>query len=201
MMSQAINMGDGNELLTFLMVVGLLLVGGLVGGLSNYYLQSSFVASKKLGLGKELLIGLISATVLPCVLSLVSSNLLNTRYMSYLDMLRLLATTLLFTMAVPQIFRGIYFSASRPDPENLPLALVEVEILRAIERQEVAAADVPSLPHDIRLSPALLTARLDFLHGRGFVEIRVGSGNTDIWAVTKSGWQALNETLRKAVET
>jgi len=198
MLTETLDVSNGSELMKFALIIGVLLAGALLGGLSNYCLQSAFAFRDRVNLGRELLIGLICATVLPCLLWLVSSGLLDLHHLSPLEMLRLFATTILFVLGLGQMLFGIFHSVSQQQAKYTSLSLVEVEIMRAIEHQETKSSELPVLPQDIRLPPALLSERMAILRGRGYINVRDASDGGETWTVTREGWDILNETLRHA---
>jgi hypothetical protein len=200
MFSQTLEMTEVSELAVFLITCLVLLAGGLLGGLANYWVAGPLQPGAQRQLGRELLIGVIAAISVPSMLSLLSSSLLNsTRFSSY-DSLRVFALTVVFTMAMRQLFSGIFATAELGRSQQPTLGLLEVEILRTIEYQRVAAEQLPILPNDLRVSHGLLGNRLNALKERGLVDHRVDEEGGRYWAVTKSGWAALNEILRRAAE-
>ena len=87
---------------------------------------------------------------------------------------------------------------SQQQAKYTTLSLVEVEIMRAIEHQETKSSELPVLPQDIRLPPALLSERMAILRGQGYINVRDASDGGETWTVTREGWDILNETLRHA---
>jgi len=200
MFSQAIDMPEMSELLMFWITCGVLLIGGLLGGLANYWIAAPMRPGVQRRLGRELLIGVIAASTVPSMLSVLSSSLLNSSRITSYDSLRLFAVTVLFAMAIRQLFAGIHASAGLERTAQPTLNLLDVEILRTVEYQQIAFDQVPALPADLRVSQGLLISRMNALKSRGLLDHRNNDDGGRIWAVTKSGWEALNEVLRKANE-
>ncbi|NBR29482.1 MAG: hypothetical protein EBT83_13885 [Betaproteobacteria bacterium] len=200
MLSQTLEMTEVSELAVFSITCLVLLIGGLLGGLANYWVAGPLQPGAQRRLGRELLIGVIAAISVPSMLSLLSSGLLNsTRFSSY-DSLRIFAVTVVFTMVMRQLFSGIFATAELARGQQPVIGLLDVEILRTIEYQRVAADQLPILPTDLRVSQGLLGNRLNALKERGLVDHRADEDGGRYWAVTKSGWEALNEILRRAAE-
>lgn len=200
MFSQVIDMPEMSELLMFWITCGVLLIGGLLGGLANYWIAAPMRPGVQRRLGRELLIGVIAASTVPSMLSVLSSSLLNSSRITSYDSLRLFAVTVLFAMAIRQLFAGIHASAGLERTTQPTLNLLDVEILRTVEYQQIAFDQVPALPADLRVSQGLLISRMSALKSRGLLDHRNNDDGGRIWAVTKSGWEALNEVLRKANE-
>lgn len=200
MLSQTLEMTEVSELAVFLITCMVLLAGGLLGGLANYWVAGPLQPGEPRRPGRELLIGIIAAISVPSMLSLLSSGLLNsTRFSSY-DSLRIFAVTVVFTMAMRQLFSGIFATAELARGKQPTLGLLDVEILRTIEYQRIAADQLPILPTDLRVSQVLLGNRVNALKERGLVDHRIDEEGGRYWAVTKPGWEALNDILRKAAE-
>ncbi len=200
MFSQTLEITEVSELAVFSITCVVLLVGGLLGGLANYWVAGPLQPGAPRRLGRELLIGVIAAISVPSMLSLLSSGLLNsTRFSSY-DSLRIFAVTVVFTMAMRQLFSGIYATAELGRGQQTTLGLLDVEILRTIEYQRIAIDQLPILPTDLRVSQVLLGNRINALKEQGLVDHRIDEEGGRYWGVTKRGWEALNEILRKAAE-
>lgn len=200
MLSQTLEIAEMNELTSFSITFAILLLGGVIGGLANYWVAGPLQLGERRRLGRELFIGVITAITVPSLLSLLSSTLVSSVRFSFLDAMRIFAVSVVFTMTVRQLFAGIYATAGMQKPEQPSLGLLEVEILRAVEYQRITAEQMPGLPADLRVSPRLLANRVSSLQARGLIDHRQDEGGVKHWAVTKAGWESLNETLRKATE-
>ena len=200
MFSQTLEIADVNELTSFWITFLILLVGGALGGFANYWVTGPLQMGAPRRITRELLIGIIAAITVPSFLSLLSSGLLNASRFSAFDALRIFAVSIVYTVAMRQLFAGIYMTAALERTKKPVLSLLEVEILRGIEYQRIAADQLPSLPVDLRVSPGLLGNRLKSLRDRGLIDHRQDAEGGPYWSVTKAGWEALNEILRKAAE-
>jgi len=200
MFSQTLEITDVNELTSFWITFLILLVGGALGGFANYWGTGPLQPGAPRRLSRELLIGIIAAITVPSFLSLLSSGLLSASRLSAVDALKIFAVSIVYTVAMRQLFAGIYLTAALERTKKPVLSLLEMEILRGVEYQRVAADQLPSLPTDLRVSPGLLGNRIKSLQDRGLVDHRQDAEGGPYWFVTKAGWEALNEILRKAAE-
>jgi len=103
-------------------------------------------------------------------------------------------------MAMRQLFSGIFATAELGRAQQPTIGLLDVEILRTIEYQRIAVDQLPILPTDLRVSQTLLGNRMNALKERGLVDHRIDEDGGRYWGVTKRGWEALNDILRKAAE-
>jgi len=201
--TDTLNLRDLNEVGYLALVSALVLLGGLLGGLANFYVldrNERNVNAEHSGLVRELLIGIICSLATPLILSLLSSNLMSSPKMAALDYLRFFAVVVVFTILLRKLLAPVRLRAAsasnRPTSEQ-GLNFVDVEILRSVERHPVPDGSLPQLPDDLKLPPGGLVGRVKALIDRGLLATRVNDKMQNEMYVTREGWNALNRSLRQ----
>ena len=203
MITDTLNLRDLNEVGYLALVSALVLLGGLLGGLANFYVldrNERNVNAEHSGLVRELLIGIICSLATPLILSLLSSNLMSSPKMAALDYLRFFAVVVVFTILLRKLLAPVRLRATTagnsPTSEQ-GLNFVDVEILRSVERHPVPDGNLPQLPDDLKLPPGGLVGRVKALIDRGLLATRVNDKMQNEMYVTREGWNALNRSLRQ----
>jgi hypothetical protein len=201
--TDTLNLRDLNEVGYLALVSALVLLGGLLGGLANFYVldrNERNTHPEQSGLVRELLIGIICSLATPLILSLLSSNLMSSPKMAALDYLRFFAVVVVFTILLRKLLAPVRLRApvagSSPASEQ-GLNFVDVEILRSVERHPVPDGSLPQLPDDLKLPPGGLVGRVKALIDRGLLATRVNDKMQNEMYVTREGWNALNRSLRQ----
>jgi hypothetical protein len=201
--TDTLNLRDLNEVGYLALVSALVLLGGLLGGLANFYVLDRNERggnAEHSGLVRELLIGIICALATPLILSLLSSNLMSSPKMAALDYLRFFAVVVVFTILLRKLLAPVRLrpaaAANAPSAEQ-GLNFVDVEILRSVERHPIPDGSLPQLPDDLKLPPGGLVGRVKALIDRGLLATRVNDKMQNEMYVTREGWNALNRSLRQ----
>ena len=203
MITDTLNLRDLNEVGYLALVSALVLLGGLLGGLANFYVldrNERNVNAEHSGLVRELLIGIICSLATPLILSLLSSNLMSSPKMAALDYLRFFAVVVVFTILLRKLLAPVRLratTAGNSPPLEQGLNFVDVEILRSVERHPVPDGSLPQLPDDLKLPPGGLVGRVKALIDRGLLATRVNDKMQNEMYVTREGWNALNRSLRQ----
>lgn len=203
MITDTLNLRDLNEVGYLALVSALVLLGGLLGGLANFYVldrNERNVNAEHSGLIRELLIGIICSLATPLILSLLSSNLMSSPKMAALDYLRFFAVVVVFTILLRKLLAPVRLrtaSAGSSPASEQGLNFVDVEILRSVERHPVPDGSLPQLPDDLKLPPGGLVGRVKALIDRGLLATRVNDKMQNEMYVTREGWNALNRSLRQ----
>ena len=203
MITDTLNLRDLNEVGYLALVSALVLLGGLLGGLANFYVldrNERNVSAEHSGLVRELLIGIICSLATPLILSLLSSNLMSSPKMAALDYLRFFAVVVVFTILLRKLLAPVRLriaSAGSSPASEQGLNFVDVEILRSVERHPVPEGSLPQLPDDLKLPPGGLVGRVKALIDRGLLATRVNDKMQNEMYVTREGWNALNRSLRQ----
>ena len=203
MITDTLNLRDLNEVGYLALVSALVLLGGLLGGLANFYVldrNERGGSAENAGLVRELLIGIICSLATPLILSLLSSNLMSSPKMAALDYLRFFAVVVVFTILLRKLLAPVRLRAGAgvtPAPGEQGLNFVDVEILRSVERHPVPDGSLPQLPDDLKLPPGGLVGRVKALIDRGLLATRVNDKMQNEMYVTREGWNALNRSLRQ----
>jgi hypothetical protein len=201
--TDTLNLRDLNEVGYLALVSALVLLGGLLGGLANFYVldrNERNVNAEHSGLIRELLIGIICSLATPLILSLLSSNLMSSPKMAALDYLRFFAVVVVFTILLRKLLAPVRLrtaSAGSSPASEQGLNFVDVEILRSVERHPVPDGSLPQLPDDLKLPPGGLVGRVKALIDRGLLATRVNDKMQNEMYVTREGWNALNRSLRQ----
>ncbi len=203
MITDTLNLRDLNEVGYLALVSALVLLGGLLGGLANFYVldrNERNVNAEHSGLIRELLIGIICSLATPLILSLLSSNLMSSPKMAALDYLRFFAVVVVFTILLRKLLAPVRLrtaSVGTGPASEQGLNFVDVEILRSVERHPVPDGSLPQLPDDLKLPPGGLVGRVKALIDRGLLATRVNDKMQNEMYVTREGWNALNRSLRQ----
>ena len=199
MISSTLSLADVNELEYLAVFSALVVLGGLLAGLANFFISDRGRRPTS-GLMRELLIGVVCAITIPLFLTLLSSSLMSSPKLALLDFLRLFSVVVGYTMIIRRLFSG---STEKPSGEHRApslLSFIEVEILRSVEANPVAHNALPQLAPDLRISSSKVGERVRWLMQSGFLGIRADQSNQGEMFVTAAGWTALNKTLQHGVE-
>ena len=133
---------------------------------------------------------------MPLFLSVLSSSLINSPKLVVVDYLRLFAVVVGYSMAIRRLFsRG----AGRPEAWERgpgPISLIEVEIMRSVERQPLLYNTLPQLSPDLQVPAGKVAERVRGLLEKGLLGMRTNEHKQSELFVTGVGWSAINKALQ-----
>jgi hypothetical protein len=197
MISDALSRPTGDEAARILAIAITLVLAGLLAGGAELLAAAR---NQKNRPHAETMHTLVSATVCsltcPLFLTVVSSNLLNDGSPLADALLRLFCVTLGYTL----ILRRLLLWSPRPDvargrSRERRLTLLDVEILRAVERSSLREGSLPEIPEDLRVSPSVLTLKMRALMDGGLIGVRQTESSRQEIFLTAAGWSRLNAAL------
>jgi DNA-binding HxlR family transcriptional regulator len=93
------------------------------------------------------------------------------------------------------LLRQPLLEVSRIGSGQRRLTLLDVEILRAVERSSLVEGSLPELPEDLRASPSVLALKMRALMDGGLIGVRQGDASRHEIFLTAAGWSRLNAAL------
>lgn len=194
-MAETLNLSPGDAVLDLVILSALILVAGAVSGATNFFLTVRSGWSLDTTVWREILIGVIAAITFPLLLSVLSSALISSTRLAMLDYLRLFSLTVCFVFMVRRLWGGLWADPQSRGRSSEFLSLLELEILRSIERKAPLNDELPELPPDLTVTSQKVAMRIRDLLNRGLLGMRNNDQYSSVLFVTATGWSATNKTL------
>lgn len=198
-MTETLNIGQLNDVASIAVFAALIVIAGMVSGVASFCLNARSGWWLDTSVLHEIMMGVISAFTFPLMLNLMSSSLISTSRLSQLDYLRLFCLAFFYALMVRQLFWNLLtHSAQSSMRHDGILSLLDLEILRSVERKAPLHNALPELPVDLGVTEQKVALRIRDLLNKGLLGLRPNNHDKSELFVTASGWSWINRTLKNA---
>ena len=199
MITETLNLAPLNDIGYLGLITALILSAGIVSGIASFYLTVKSGWWLDTPLWREIIQGLISALTFPLLLHMLSSTLISSPRLDFVDYLRLFGLAVCYCLIVRQLIARL-LTGTKLTPRTIGLSLIEIEILRSVDRNPIRYGELPELPPDLGASPEKVAMRIRDLLDSGLLCMRTNDQKTTECFVTASGWSSINRALNYGAE-
>jgi hypothetical protein len=198
MIAETLSRPGGDEILRMVGIFLALVLAGLLAGYAEFLSASRTHPRPAPAAAIQLLVAsVVCSLTCPLFLAVVSSNILSDGGPIAQGVLRIFCVALGYTLILRKLLARtpLWNEAVRSGSSERRLTLLDVEILRAVERSPLFEGSLPELPEDLRASPSVLALKMRALMDSGLVGVRPTDASRQELFVTAAGWSRLNAAL------